>query len=210
MSARLGDRDEQVAESVHLRHHPRLDGDGGVELLDDRGALDRRSGRERGAVVDGGLVPGAVEAHRPGPGAGIVRARAVLPARERGEVERGAASDDGGAQVHEHRDHLGKLDVETTPVVLGERRADALGVEPRAEDGDAEHVALAPVQHVRLVDDVDRGDRDPFGFDEGPALGRLLVEDGLPESGIDGRRADGAASARSRDARRRARSPAPT
>ena len=46
-------------------------------------------------------------------------------------------------------------------------------------------MALAPVEHVRLVNGIDRGDRDPFGVDEGAALRRLLVEDGLPESGID-------------------------
>ena len=46
-------------------------------------------------------------------------------------------------------------------------------------------MALSPIEHVRLVHDVDRGDRDPLGFDEGVALRGLFVEDGLPEFGID-------------------------
>ena len=72
-----GHGNEQVAEAVDLRHHSGLDGDGGVELLDDGGALDRRPGRERRAVVDGGLVPLAVEAHPARAGARVVRARSV-------------------------------------------------------------------------------------------------------------------------------------
>ena len=175
----------RLPNAVHLRHHPRLDGDRGVELLDDRGAFDGRSRGERGAVVDGGLVPRAVEADLTHAGARIVRARAVLRGGERGEIERLAAPDHGGAKVHEHRDHLGQRDVEAALVVLGEGRPDPLGVEPRVDHGDAEHVALAPVEHVRLVHHVDGGDCDPFGFDEGASLRRLLVEDGLPERGAD-------------------------
>ena len=62
----LGDWNEQVAEAVDLRDDPRLDGDGGVKLLDNRGAFDRRSRCERGAVVDRGVVQFAVESDRGG------------------------------------------------------------------------------------------------------------------------------------------------
>ena len=46
-------------------------------------------------------------------------------------------------------------------------------------------MALAPVEHVRLVDDIDRGDRDALGLDEGAARVGLLVEHGLPELRVD-------------------------
>ena len=180
-----GDGNEEVAEAIDLRHHTRLDWNRGVELLDDGGAFDRRPGGKRHAVIDGGLVPLAVEVHPPRAGAGVVRARAVLRQRKRSEIECRAASDHDRAQVHEHRHHLGKRDVEAAPVVLGEGCADALGVESRTDDGDAEHVALAPVEHVRLVHDVDGGDRDSLGLDEGASFGRLLVEDGLPQLRVD-------------------------